>query len=302
MPSVNQLKLLTFIESLLGTSQKKSGNDYAFHCPFCNHYKKKLEVDLNTLQWHCWVCDESGVVKTLAKKLKISESQWAELKNILPTISKTTVDKNEVIVSLPRDFKPLYQFKNDPDFKNAIRYLKSRNFTLQDIYKHTLGYCDTGSYSGMIIFPSYDSNGKLNYFTARSFYEGGFTHKNPAVSKDVVGFDIHINWEFPITLVEGPADAMTVKINTIPLFGKNLLSKLKEKILLTGVDVNIFLDSDALSKSVKIAEELMKYDINVKIIEADGDPNEVGFTECMRLIDNADYLTFEDIVKYKLIA
>ena len=38
---------------------------------------------------------------------------------------------------------------------------------------------------------------------------------------------MYINWEEPIILVEGVFDAMAVKRNVIPLFGKLVLDKLK---------------------------------------------------------------------------
>jgi hypothetical protein len=47
--------------------------------------------------------------------------------------------------------------------------LKSRGITKNDIEKYNIGYCETGRYAKMIIIPSYDENGQLNYFTGRSF-------------------------------------------------------------------------------------------------------------------------------------
>ena len=34
--------------------------EQAFHCPFCNHHKKKLQVNTETQKWHCWVCNKGG--------------------------------------------------------------------------------------------------------------------------------------------------------------------------------------------------------------------------------------------------
>ena len=58
-------------------------------------------------------------------------------------------------------------------------------------------------------------------------------YKNPPISRDVIVFDGMINWNEPITLVEGVFDSFSVKRNVIPLLGKFLLSKLKNKILKT---------------------------------------------------------------------
>ena len=68
--------------------------------------------------------------------------------------------------------------------KHAYSYLKRRNITTQDILKYNIGYCDYGRYSNMIIIPSYDNNGKLNYFTARSFEKDPYIkYRNPDASR-----------------------------------------------------------------------------------------------------------------------
>ena len=42
---VNQL-LVSLVNSVLGTGKATARNNYAYHCPFCNHHKPKLEVNL----------------------------------------------------------------------------------------------------------------------------------------------------------------------------------------------------------------------------------------------------------------
>ena len=40
--------LLGSIENLLGKSHKRARDNHAFHCPFCNHHKPKLEIKMST--------------------------------------------------------------------------------------------------------------------------------------------------------------------------------------------------------------------------------------------------------------
>jgi len=100
----------------------------------------------------------------------------------------------------------------------------------------------------MIIIPSYDANGTLNYFTARSFEKEPFRkYKNPSVSRDIVPFEMFINWSSPLVLCEGPFDAIAIKRNAIPLLGKNIQSSLMKKIVSSKVEkIYIALDSDAI--------------------------------------------------------
>jgi hypothetical protein len=61
---VNQALVAT-LNSVLGNGKKTSKGNFAYHCPFCNHHKPKLEVNLTESEkgehpWHCWVCDKRG--------------------------------------------------------------------------------------------------------------------------------------------------------------------------------------------------------------------------------------------------
>ena len=72
---MENLVLLNLLESVLGKSKPTSKGNHSFHCPFCNHHKPKLEINLQTNEkkenpWHCWVCNTKGkTIKTLFNKL-----------------------------------------------------------------------------------------------------------------------------------------------------------------------------------------------------------------------------------------
>ncbi len=85
--------------------------------------------------------------------------------------------------------------------RQALAYLKSRNITDEDILKYNIGYCETGPYKNMVVIPSYDANGSLNYYTGRSFEkEPKIKYKNPSVSRDIIPFELFINWDIPFIL------------------------------------------------------------------------------------------------------
>ena len=253
----------------------------SFKCPLCNHYKHKLEVDLSSQYWHCWVCNAKGrKLYTLFKKINATLTQIKDLNKFVDSYIPVKEEKAEH-VSLPSEFKLILNGnKNNPEFRNAIMYLKNRGITRHDIVRYGIGYCETGPYEKMIIIPSYDRNGKLNFFTGRSYYKDAtFKHKNPKVSKDIIGFDLFIDWNQPITIVEGAFDAIAVKRNAIPLFGKIILNNLKKEIIERKVeDIYIALDTDARDKALDICQYFINNGIRVYLIDlGDKDPSDLGY-------------------------
>jgi hypothetical protein len=51
----DQLTKLQVLNKYLGQHSPKSSTNIAFHCPFCRHPKKKLEIDVQSGLWNCWI-------------------------------------------------------------------------------------------------------------------------------------------------------------------------------------------------------------------------------------------------------
>tara|TARA_R110002051_G_scaffold60644_1_gene111248 strand:- start:5486 stop:6397 length:912 start_codon:yes stop_codon:yes gene_type:complete len=295
-------RLLNLFESVLGKSIK-SGNEATFSCPYCNHRKKKLVINIITQKWHCWVCGTKGIgAERIFKKLGAGNKIY-ELHSL--TGIKKTIDKNKdnQYVSLPLEFIPMVSGnKNSPEFRNVAKYIKSRGLTKIDVLRYNIGYCESGPYSGMVIIPSYDKNGILNYFVGRSYYNTDFKHKNPKTSKDVIGFELLINWKEDINICEGVFDAIAIGENSIPIFGKFLPKSLKIKIKESNVSrVNILLDNDAKSESIKLCEYLQSENIDVRIIEMkDGnDPSILGREKIKKLLQDSKTVDFLKLLEMK---
>jgi DNA primase len=306
----NKTIVVNVLDGALGVGSSLKGSEQAHHCPFCHHHKKKLQVNLETQNWHCWVCDAKGrSIKSLLKKLNVESKEVNKIIAIYGDDDYTNTNEPEFVVKLqlPKEFLPLWKEPQgfEPNYKQAIHYLKERGIGKGEILKYNIGYCKDGLYGGRIIIPSYDSNGELNYFVARAFYDSiKMKYKNPPVSKNVIVFENQINWNEPITLVEGVFDSFSVKRNVIPLLGKFLPTKLKEKIFETGIkDITIILDSDAVSDSTKHTDFFLKNGIRVKnIIPSERDAGEMGFTEVNQLIKNTEETGWDDMVLSKLKA
>ena len=309
--------LLILLESLLGKSQSTSKGNVAFHCPFCNHTKRKLEIQLETNEknenpWHCWTCPPQNntkgkTISSLLKKLNAPQDKTNELKLIIKP-GKVNY-KPEIQIQLPDEFIPLADvsslYKSGKlAAKHAIKYIKNRGLTENDIIKYNIGFCAEGKYSNRVIIPSYDELGNLNYFIARDFTSNlSRKYDNPAVAvKDIIGMELFINWNAPIILVEGIFDAITIKRNCIPLFGKVIHNKLMEKLVSSDVTkIYIALDKDAIKDALKHCESLMSFGKEVYMVELGGkDASEIGFSKFLDNIENTMPLTFYSLLEKKL--
>ena len=304
---VNHL-LVTLVDSVLGKGKQTSRGNYAYHCPFCKHHKPKMEVNFTENKkghnpWHCWVCNTRGkTIPNLFKKIEAYD-KIEEAKRLIPQGSfvEEVVIHNDL--TLPKEFTPFINKPSNLMAKHALAYLKRRGVTTEDMIKYHMGYCEEGEYKNMIIIPSYDASGNLNYFTARSFEKQPFRkYKNPSVSRDIVPFEMFINWNSPLVLCEGPFDAIAIKRNAIPLLGKNIQTNLMKKIVSSKVEkIYIALDSDAIKSALNFCERFMNEGKEVHLLEMnDKDPGELGFERFTELIQKSTPLTLSGLLARKL--
>ena len=299
------IQLLDKVLKSRGQSLKKN-NEYMWWSPFIQHHKPKLQVNIQTGKWHCWVSNQGGHnLFQLFKKVGAGRLDFQSLSKLLGETTFYTSSKDnagQLDITLPKEFKSLSEPHNSIIKDHAMLFLKKRGITEQDIERYNLGYCTEGPYQNRIIIPSYDEHGKLNYFVGRDFYASTLKYKNPPIPKDVIGFDLYINWSLPIILVEGVFDAMSVKNNSIPLFGKSILPKLYGKIVEKKVkDIFIILDSDAFNDAIQMTEKFVNEGINVNFVKLDGkDPNDLGYKKMITKIDNSLPMDFKQIMEMKL--
>ncbi len=306
---VNQL-LVTLANSVLGSGKQTARGNIAYTCPHCQHHKPKLEINFTENKkghnpWHCWVCDKRG--KSIIPLLRKANASPDKIDYALTLVKDVNYSYNDVAVAtltLPDEFISL----NNADIPNitmrhAQAYLKKRNISKYDILQYNIGYCESRLYKNMLVIPTYDAEGKLNYFTARSFEKEPYIkYRNPQISRDIIPNEHFINWNIPIILCEGLFDAIAIKRNAIPLLGKSMQSNLMKKIVTSVVDkIYIALDKDAIKQSLRFCEKLMAEGKEVYLVDLqDKDPSEMGFENFTKLIQNTFPLTYSQLLGKKL--
>jgi len=302
----SESKLEDILVDILGsfTVQK---NERLFFCPFCKHHKRKLSINMEIRKWKCWICGVKGVyLISLFKKLDVSQSQMKELREILadelPYYQKPNADANPPLF-LPLEFQPLWKSSLDIERKHALNYLEKRGVTPADILRYNIGFCTVGKYANRIIIPSYDEKGRLNYFVGRDFFDAStLKYLNPNTDRDVVVFESHVNYNYPLVLCEGVMDAMAIKWNAIPLLGKFVSPNLRQKIVEKHVkQIYIALDKDAAKEAAYLCHTFLQEGQEVFMVNLeDKDPSEVGFEGMQAALRSAQPITFQDVIAMKL--
>ena len=293
------------IDEVLGYGRDLGKDETQYHCPFCSHHKPKLQINLSTQKWRCWICNSKGArIPSLLRRLAVPGEVIDRIRKIYgDSVYKGPRDTEEYVeVTLPPEYRPIGEARNTLDGRGAYSYLKRRGITDGDMLKHSIGYCETGLYRGRIIVPSYDADGRLNYFIARTVYDNvPLKYKNPPISKNIVCFESHIAWSQPVTLCEGVFDAIAIRRNAIPILGKTLSQSLIHQLLTKRPQVNIVLDTDAMNEAVRHWKYLTDNGLECKLVRLNGkDPSELGFVEVTNQIKSNTTSSFEDLIKLKL--
>lgn len=303
----NSRLVLGLLHSVLGKSKPSTKGNHAFHCPFCKHHKPKLEIDPKTGFYHCWTCEPATKGRNLVsllKKVHATPAQIAEMREYFPGGKGEVEDKHYEVVELPKEFKNFGKNGLNIAHRQAMSYLIQRGITADDITKYSIGYCETGKYKNSVIIPSYDARGRLNYFISRSFEKDpGRKYNAPSCNKNqLIGLEYFINWKVPVILCEGIFDAIALKRNAIPLFGKTIPEALMMKLVHSDVKtVYLALDNDAFKSSIKYAQQLIDLGKDVYLIELQGkDPSEIGFEEMTKYLHHAKQLTFGELLLKKM--
>jgi DNA primase len=307
-------KKINILKEILGESNSV-GSELLFFCPKCKHHKKKLSVNINKDAFKCWICDWHGKsIRRIVLRFGnyVQQKTWNELSGIveITDYEKIFLLDTEIAIEetikLPEEFISLCNKDISLTSLSARRYLNERGIIKENISHWKIGYAVSGEYENRIIIPSFNIEGKLNYFIARR-YDGKTwqKYKNPKISKDIIFNELCVDWNSDITIVEGVFDAIKAE-NAIPILGSSLResSKLFQKIIKNDPAIYIALDPDAEKKAEYLIQSLLSYDIEIYKIDVPlgkdiGDITYSDFLELKKkakLIKNKDYMLIKKIM------
>lgn len=303
---------LNIVNSFLG-DYHKTGNEYLYYCPFCNHHKKKLSLNFAKGKYKCWICDASGNIRKLVRKKGTFESfqKWktldgeVDLDTNLDDLFAEKEEAVEEIFSLPEKFISLTAKEQPISHTKPLNYLKKRGLTKEDILYWKIGFCYDGEYKNRVVFPSFNPNGELNYYVGRTVTGEKFNKfKMPPASKDIIFNELYLDFDSDIILTEGIFDAIKAGQNAVPLLGSTLKeeNRLFQKIVGYDATVYLALDPDAKKKENEIIKKFINYGIETYKIEISPykDAGEMTKEEFQRRKACAKLMTYDTLLQQEL--
>ena len=167
------------------------GNELLFTCPACNHHKRKFSVNLDKNAYKCWVCDYRGrnirrIVRRFGSYTQLQKwdqvTNRTDLERFADLFMEQEHRESPQKLELPEEFVSLCTNNIPATGMYALRYLQKRGITETDILRWKIGFCFSGEYRNRIIIPSFDRDGDISYFIARSYSGDSYKYKNPRAS------------------------------------------------------------------------------------------------------------------------
>ena len=257
--------------------------------------------------WHCWICEKKGrSVSSLLKCLGVNIEVKVSSKN-----NKQEENLELFSLSFPDDYMPVCNLtEGSTYYKRCFTYLNKRDISFNDALKYKIGVSFSGSFTNRLIFPSFDKDGILNFYTGRTIdghFLKYFVPKTPKNYKNTIVLnELNIDWDKPLLIVEGFIDMMkTGMTNVVPLFGStmNKHSKLYSLISQNQCDVYLALDKDAQEKQISIAQSLLAAGVEVFIVDIGNEYEDIGSMPVgafMGCYNKAKQITENDLLKQKI--
>lgn len=261
-------------------------------CPVCGDTdKKKLAIRTDNWLTKCWKCGyKARSIYGLLRRYKPSQAEefitQFDGASLVSDAEDNAVKIELEALQLPTGFQLLAEWWNSYEdasasVRQATRYLCDRGLVERDFWYHKFGITELDkAYKNRIIIPSYDSDGDLNFLTART-YKTYVKPKyfNPKFRREIVVFnELNIDWTDELTIVEGPFDMVKANDNSTCLLGKSLTKHcaLFQRIIENNTPVLLCLDNDAKRDCLEIAKLLSSYSVSVRVLELPEDIKDPG--------------------------
>lgn len=309
------MDLSEYIVDQLGGDLPSPGvRNVAVTCIACGR-EKKFYVNVESGLAQCWVCgykanlekiiaDVEGLPLPQAIAKAVALLHGRARTKIRERISDTTI--SNIVRDLLSDEKavkqdaqqlalPKYSIPiQDQRAKPARTYLSvTRKISEKKTKRYRLHYVyapdpEAPQYHRHIVFPEYDDDGVLLYYTTRATFEPEWGPKSyhPRGHKDTLyGFHKVRNNLDGVILVEGPMDVMALSGYAVALLGKAITQQQRAQLCRRFKRVWVCLDKEEQLASWELAKDLNGHGLDTYVVTTPGkDAAESGLIPTASLV------------------
>lgn len=281
-------------------------DEFILECPDCG--KPKLAVNVERKRWRCFVCDVGGYDSSSLVK-KIEQCNFIDAINFIVNGAQRPIGNIEKV-----ELRLGEKSKNDLNRKGVFKaipwpggfelvgvpsrggmagaaYCVKRGILDYVAAEMRLGVSTSGRFRGRLIFPVFDSGGRLIFYQGRAMWDAKpfERHIKTLSVRSEPGCagagDVLLNLQYLIdrdqtervAIVEGPIDCAHAWPDAVATFGKKISDHQIELLVRAGVKaVDICWDSDARAEAEKVAPVLSSF-FSVRIVQfpAGHDPGDL---------------------------
>ena len=258
-------------------------------CPFCQDPSNHLGINLQSFNFSCFRCGETGsILKFVAA---IEGSSWSQVKTIVAEFSSQEFKTHKRLDQEPtRHFTaPITAPTLSVTAKNYLR--KERNFPYKMLErKYGIGCFKPESIYRFRLFIPVFFNGQLVTFTTRS-YNDKVTPKylhcpkrtSSLFAKETL-YNLDNAKDGTAIVVEGPIDAWRIGDGAVATFGVIYTQKQIKLLRERFKRVFIMYDADAQEQAWRLAEALSTFNMEVNVVTLKiGDPGSMTATEAREI-------------------
>ena len=104
---MSNFRIINLIEGILGKG-RINNDEVSFNCPYCNHHKKKLSINIISQKWQCWVCGKKGrKIYSIFKKVNASTDKIKKYYKLIGDAIPNEKSTKLKIFGLPDEFIPI---------------------------------------------------------------------------------------------------------------------------------------------------------------------------------------------------
>lgn len=257
-------------------------------CPYCGNSKWNCEVNVQELVFHCWACGVGGTIRGLFHDYGLPVGMLPDT----PRGRRELLPIEQQPVRLPAGVKEILH-QDTPLVNWALQYLtQTRGMTTEEVARYRLLYAHDGDLARRVVWPLYEGD-ELVYYVARRFMKNvkrtyDFPeHRRRAITPVYTGTDRRLT----LVLVEGVFEVPKIQrlgYSVMPLLGSAINPAQVRKLVRRNFKrYVVFLDRDAVKRSIRIAEELRAERLDAYHVYSDGpDSDELPEDELRHILDN----------------